>query len=77
MLVKYHAQGKFYLIACPEGSRITRRSERIDRCGGFLPDLILVPFRGKEIPVPADPAEHAAQSSREWQDVLETHAKRR
>jgi hypothetical protein len=55
MLVKHHAQGKFYLIACPEGSRIIRRSDRIAPGGGFLPDLIVVPFGGKEIAIPADP----------------------
>jgi hypothetical protein len=55
MLVKHHAQGKFYLIDCPEGSRIIRRSDRIAPGGGFLLDLIVVPFRGKDIPIPADP----------------------
>ena len=39
MLVKHHAQGKFSLIDCPEGSRIVRRSDRIAPGGGFLPDL--------------------------------------
>jgi Zn ribbon nucleic-acid-binding protein len=57
MLVKHHAKGKFYLIACPEASRIVRRSDRIARRGGFLPDLIVVPFGRKEIPIPADPPE--------------------
>jgi hypothetical protein len=47
MLVKHHAQGKFYLIACPEGSRIVRRSGRIAPRGRFLPDLIIVPFGSK------------------------------
>ncbi len=31
MLVKHHSQGKFYLIVCPEGSRVIRRSDRIDQ----------------------------------------------
>ncbi|MEA2590158.1 MAG: hypothetical protein QOH66_3085, partial [Actinomycetota bacterium] len=53
MLVKHHAQGKFYLIACPEGSRIIRRSDRIAPGGGFLPDLIIVPVSaGKRYPSP-------------------------
>src|SRR4051794_22349213 len=40
MLVKHHTQGKFYMIACPEGSRTIRHSHRIAPGGGFLPDLI-------------------------------------
>jgi hypothetical protein len=55
MLVTHHAQGKFYLIACPEGSRIIRRSHRIAPGGGFLPDLFVVPFGEKEVSIPADP----------------------
>jgi hypothetical protein len=52
MIVKHYAQGKFYRIACPEGSQIIRRSDRITPDGGFLHDQVIVPFEGKEIPIP-------------------------
>jgi hypothetical protein len=55
MLLKHHAQGKFYLIACPEASRLVLRSHRCDCHGNFLPDLIIVPHAGREIPIRADP----------------------
>ncbi len=57
MLVKHHARGKFYLIACPEGSRVVRRSDQVACDGGPLPDLIVVPFEGGEVAIPADSPE--------------------
>jgi hypothetical protein len=53
MLVRHHAQGKFYTIECPEGTRAVRRS-------GGGPDLIdhlLVPLDGEMVRMPADPPE--------------------
>ena len=41
------------------------------------PGMIGEPPAARYPAIPADSAEHAAQSSREWQDVLETYAKRR
>jgi hypothetical protein len=55
MIVKHYAQGKFYRIACPEGSRIIRRSDRAGTEKAILHDVLVVPFEGEEIPIPADP----------------------
>jgi hypothetical protein len=57
MIAKDHAQEKFYLIACPEGSKIVRRSDQIALDGDLLPDLLVVPFEGKDIVIPVDPLE--------------------
>ncbi len=54
MRVKHHAQGKFYVIECPEGTRLVRRSEdtHATPC-----DHLVVPLNGKEVRIPADPPE--------------------
>jgi len=56
MRVKCHAQGKFYLIGCPEGTRLVRGMDRPDG-EGAEPDHLIVPLNGKEIRIPADPPE--------------------
>jgi hypothetical protein len=53
VLIRHYAGGKFHRIACPEGSRVVRRSDRSAPGGGFLPDRVVVPFGGAEIPIPA------------------------
>ena len=54
MQVKHHAQGKFYVIECPEGTRLVRRSEdpAAEPC-----DHLVVPLNGEEVRIPADPPE--------------------
>ena len=56
MRIKHYAEGKFYEIRCPDGTRIVRN--RVFRASG-VPDPcdgIVVPFGGQQIPIPADPA---------------------
>ena len=57
MRIKCHAQGKFYTIECPEGTRLVRRSEQPADGGAVLHDHLVVPLDGKEIRIPADPPE--------------------
>jgi hypothetical protein len=54
MRVKHHAQGKFYVIECPEGTRLVRRTSGGEavKC-----DQLIVPLNGKELRIPADPPE--------------------
>jgi hypothetical protein len=52
MRIKHFSKGKFYLIECPPGSRVIRCSGHSD---GH--DVLVVPFEGREIRIPADPAE--------------------
>src|SRR3954454_24477714 len=56
MRVRCHAQGKFYTIDCPEGTRLVRG---VDRPNGDVPchDHLIVPLNGKTIRIPADPPE--------------------
>ena len=57
MRVRHHAQGKFYTIACPEGTRVVRRSD-LPADGEAVPhDHLVVPLNGKEVRIPADPPE--------------------
>ena len=55
MRIKCHAQGKFYTIECPEGTRVVRRSGRPEAGGPH--DHLVVPLNGKEVRIPADPPE--------------------
>jgi uncharacterized metal-binding protein (TIGR02443 family) len=50
--IKHFSKGKFYVIECPRGSRVLR-------CWGHPDghDLLVVPFEGREIRIPADPSE--------------------
>jgi ribosomal protein S27E len=57
MRIRHYAQGKCYVIDCPEGTRVVRNSTfrasgKPDPCEG-----IVFPFKGKEIRIPADPPE--------------------
>lgn len=57
MRIKHFSKGKFYLIACPRGTRAIRcwgQSALVDP-GDH--DLLMVPFEGREIRIPADPSE--------------------
>src|SRR4051794_13462828 len=55
MIVKQHAQGKFYRVACPEGSQIIRHWNQRAADRAIPYDVLVVPFEGKEIPIPAAP----------------------
>ena len=48
MTIRGYAKGKFYLIKCPDGSRVVRAG---------LHNLLVVPFEGEPIPIPSDPPE--------------------
>jgi len=54
MRVKHHAQGKFYVIECPEGTRLVRRTSGGEavKC-----DQLVVPLNGEKVRIPADPPE--------------------
>ena len=54
MLIKCHAQGKFYTIDCPEGTKVIRRPDDSEPA---LHDHLVVPLNGREIRIPADPPE--------------------
>ena len=46
MRVKHQAQGKFYTIECPEGTRLVRRPQQPAN------DHLVVPLNGKEVRIP-------------------------
>ena len=52
-----HSKGKFYLIECPEGTTVVRCLAPFVRDGADSHDLVVVPFRGETIKIPADPPE--------------------
>src|SRR4051794_1268057 len=57
MQIRHFAQGKSYTIECLQGTRVVRNSAfrasgKPDPCDG-----IVVPYNGREIPIPADPPE--------------------
>ncbi|QDV35618.1 hypothetical protein [Tautonia plasticadhaerens] len=56
MLIKHYAEGKFYTIRCPEGTMVVRNP--VFRASGAPApcDGIVVPFEGREVPIPAEPA---------------------
>jgi hypothetical protein len=56
MRVRCHAQGKFYTIECPEGTKIVRASD-IDENEIAECDHLIVPLNGKAVRIPADPPE--------------------
>jgi hypothetical protein len=55
--VRHYAQGKFYTIECPEGTRVILRSEQPQGGESVPHDHLVVPLDGKEIRIPADPPE--------------------
>jgi len=48
MTIRVYAKGKFYLIKCPDGTRVVRAD---------LHDLLVVPFEGRSMPILSDPPE--------------------
>ncbi len=57
MRVKHHAQGKFYVIQCPEGTRVVRRSDLAANGEAVLHDHLVVPLNGKQVRIPTEPPE--------------------
>ena len=57
MRVRHYAQGKFYSIECPVGTRVVRPSDRSADGVAVHHDHLVVPLNGKEIRIPADPPE--------------------
>jgi Zn ribbon nucleic-acid-binding protein len=53
MQVRVYSAGKFYLIECPEGTRVVRHAGESSEPN----DLLVVPFEGQEIAIPGDPSE--------------------
>ena len=57
MRVKHYAQGKFYTIACPEGTRVVRHSDLPADGEAVSHDHLVIPLNGKQVRIPADPPE--------------------
>ena len=56
MQVRVHSKGKFYLIRCPDGTRVVRDVQPVSAAADSH-DRLIVPFEGREIAIPADPPE--------------------
>ena len=57
MRIKHFSKGKFYVIQCPQGTRVARcwgQPALVEPDGH---DHLVVPFEGREIRIPADPSE--------------------
>jgi Zn ribbon nucleic-acid-binding protein len=57
MRIKHFSKGKFYLIDCPPGTRVIRCWESPATVDPGGHDVLMVPFEGREIRIPADPSE--------------------
>ena len=57
MRVRHYSKGKFYVIACPRGTKVVRTSPHASDDQADSHDRLLVPFQGREIAIPADPPE--------------------
>jgi hypothetical protein len=53
MRVRVYSAGKFYLIECPEGTRVVRHTVESAEPN----DRLVVPFEAQEIVIPGDPSE--------------------
>jgi hypothetical protein len=56
MRIRVHSKGKFYLIGCPDGTRVVRDVEPVSGEADSY-DRLIVPFEGRELAIPADPLE--------------------
>jgi ribosomal protein S27E len=57
MRVRYNAQGKFYTIECPEGTRVVHLSQQPGEGEAVLHDDLIVPLKSQQFHIPADPPE--------------------
>ena len=55
MRVRVYSMGKFYLIECPEGTRVVRHAVQSHRDAAESHDILVVPFQGQELTIPSDP----------------------
>ena len=54
MRIRHYSKGKFYVIECPDGTRVVPPSVT---SGSVSWDHLIVPFKGQEITISADPDE--------------------
>ncbi len=57
MRIRQYSQGKFYLIECPNGTRVVRCALRSVPDSAEPHDVLVILFRGQELVVPSDPPE--------------------
>ena len=57
MRIKHFSKGKFYVIHCPQGTRVVRCSAQPALVEPDGHDHLVVPFEGREIRIPTDPPE--------------------
>jgi hypothetical protein len=57
MRIRVYSKGKFFLIHCPDNSTVVRCLAPFVPDGADSYDLLLIPYRGREIAIPADPPE--------------------
>jgi ribosomal protein S27E len=57
MRIKHYALGKFYMIECPESTRIVLNSTFLASGSPEPCDGIVFPFKGKELRIPTNPPE--------------------
>ena len=57
MRIRVYSKGKFYLIECPDGTTVVRCAVHSVPARADSHDLLVVPFRGQAIAIPADPPE--------------------
>ena len=57
MRIKHFSKGKFYLIDCPRGTRVIRCWGQPAPVDTGEHDVLMVPFDGREIRIPADPSD--------------------
>jgi hypothetical protein len=57
MRIRHYSKSKFDLIECPNGARVIRCAVQSDRDTADSHDRLVVPFRGQELTIPADPPE--------------------
>ena len=57
MRIRVYSRGKFYLIECPDGTRVVRCAVHALSAESDSHDHQIVPFRGQELTILADPPE--------------------
>ena len=57
MRLRVYSKGRFYLIECPDGTRVVRCAAHSLPASASFHDALLVPFRGQELTIPSDPPE--------------------
>jgi hypothetical protein len=60
MHIRHYSKGKFYLIECPDGTRVVRPRGQSVTSGSVSHDHLVVLFGGQEITIPADPPQRGS-----------------